>query len=173
MELIYKIKELGLGVKLITNKIYTDNRGYFSECFSYDTLNFNIKQIYISYSKKGTLRGLHLQEGKFAQAKIIRCLDGSIYLVAVDLSKSSASFGKHVSYKLNNIAESILIPRRFAVGFYAYKNSRIQYLVDNYNSPGHKTGIRWNDPVLKINWGVKKPKYISEADKNLQYLEEM
>ena len=116
-----------------------------------------------------TLRGLHFQSPPFAQDKLIRVLRGSVLDVAVDVRKNSKTFGKHAVVKLSaSEFNQILVPKGFAHGFLTLEeNTEIFYKVTNYYSKEHDLGIAWNDPTLKINWGVTAEEIkISEQDKN-------
>ena len=155
------------GLKIVTNKIYKDSRGYFKEDF---------KQIFFkgskfifsctSRSKKNVLRGLHMQTKK-RQGKFVSVLKGAILDVAVDLRKNSKTFGKHFKVLLTDKnGKSIFIPPGFAHGFLAReKENIVHYYNTNYRSSGHEIGIIWNDPSLKIKWPIKKP-ILSKKDKN-------
>ena len=155
------------GLRIITNKIYRDSRGYFKEDF---------KQIFFkgskfifsctSRSKKNVLRGLHMQTKK-RQGKFVSVLKGAILDVAVDLRKNSKTFGKHFKVLLTDKnGKSIFIPPGFAHGFLAReKENIVHYYNTNYRSSGHEIGIIWNDPSLKIKWPIKKP-ILSKKDKN-------
>ncbi len=154
------------GLKIITNKIYRDSRGYFKEDFK--SIFFKGTRFIFSCtskSKKGVLRGLHIQT-KNKQGKFVSVLKGSILDVVVDLRKKSKTFGKHFKIELSEKnGKSIFIPPGFAHGFLAKKNENIvHYYNTNYRSAKHEIGIMWNDPTLKIKWAIKKP-LLSKKDK--------
>ena len=161
------------GLKIITNKIYKDSRGYFKEDFKqafFKGSNFIFSCT--SKSKKNVLRGLHLQT-KNKQGKFVSVLKGSILDVVVDLRKNSKTFGKHFKIELTEKnGKSIFIPTGFAHGFLAReKENIVHYYNTNYRSPKHEIGIKWNDPYLKIKWPIKKP-ILSKKDKgNLTFKE--
>lgn len=147
-------------VILIEPNIINDNRGYFVETFRQDLLEKTIgykvsfKQENESKSSKGTLRGLHYQIEPFAQAKLLSVIKGSVLDVAVDIRKSSPSFGHHVSVELTeNNKYQLFVPKGFAHGFVVLSESAIlTYKVDNYYAPNYDRGIAFNDEKLKIDW---------------------
>ena len=159
------------GLKIITNKIYKDSRGYFKEDFKqafFKGSNFIFSCT--SKSKKNVLRGLHLQT-KNKQGKFVSVLKGSILDVVVDLRKNSKTFGKHFKIELTEKnGKSIFIPTGFAHGFLAReKENIVHYYNTNYRSPKHEIGIRWNDPYLKIKWPIKKPILSKKDKRNLTF----
>ena len=139
---------------------FNDSRGYFVETFRQDLLEKTIgykvdfKQENESKSSKGTLRGLHYQIEPFAQAKLLSVIKGRVLDVAVDIRKSSPSFGDHVSIELTeNNKRQLFVPKGFAHGFVVLSNSAIlTYKVDNYYAPKYDRGIAFNDKKLKIDW---------------------
>ena len=154
------------GLKIISNKIYKDYRGYFKEDFK--SIFFKGSKFLFSCtskSKKNVLRGLHMQT-KNKQGKFVSVLKGAILDVVVDLRKNSKTFGKHYKIELSDKnGKSIFIPPGFAHGFLALKKENIvHYYNTNYRSAKHEIGITWNDPSLKIKWPTKKP-IISKKDK--------
>ena len=154
------------GLKIISNKIYKDSRGYFKEDFK-SAFFKGSKFIFscTSKSKKNVLRGLHMQT-KNKQGKFVSVLKGSILDVVVDLRKNSKTFGKHFKIELTDKnGLSIFIPPWFAHGFLdKEKENIVHYYNTNYRSPKHEIGILWNDPLLKIKWPIKKP-ILSKKDK--------
>lgn len=154
-----------------------DSRGYFVRVFAREELqkkgiDFNIVHINESKTlKKGTIRGLHFQKKPKQESKIIRCLKGEIFDVAVDLRETSKTYGQWFGQVLNeNNNKLLLIPEGFAHGFQALTNNCIiQYYVSEYYSPPHEQGIRWNDPLINIKWPISKPT-LSEKDNSWQYL---
>ena len=157
------------GLKIVTNKIYKDSRGYFKEDFKstfFKGSNFIFSCT--SKSKKNVLRGLHMQTKK-KQGKFVSVLKGSILDVVVDLRKNSRTFGKHFKIELTDKnGKSIFIPPGFAHGFLAKKSENIvHYYNTNYRSSKHEIGIMWNDPSLKIRWPIKKPILSKKDKKNL------
>ena len=157
------------GLKIITNKIYKDSRGYFKEDFKQAFFK-GFKFIFscTSRSKKNVLRGLHMQTKK-KQGKFVSVLKGSILDVVVDLRKNSKTFGKHFKIELTEKnGKSIFIPPGFAHGFLARdKENIVHYYNTNYRSSGHEIGIKWNDKSLNIKWPIKNPILSKKDRKNL------
>jgi dTDP-4-dehydrorhamnose 3,5-epimerase len=168
-----KIIETGFeGLFIIQPKVYSDSRGYFFESFKLETfllagIPFNPLQDNESKSVKGVIRGLHYQLNPFAQAKLIRVVVGKIYDVAVDLRKSSKTFGKWYGIDLDSENKTqFFIPKGFAHGFSVLSDTAvIQYKCDNLYNPQFERGISLNDPDLNIVWKVEKEMpIISEKD---------
>lgn len=166
-------------VLILRPKRFGDERGWFSETYSKRTaaasgLTAEFVQDNQSYSAVPfTLRGLHFQEQPFAQAKLIRCVRGAIFDVAVDLRLGSASYGQHVSAVLTPENRSqIFVPRGFAHGFLTLEpDTEIFYKVDEFYAPDHDRGIIWNDPELGIPWPLDGAEpVLSEKDRNLPRL---
>ena len=165
-------------VKIITPKIHEDDRGYFFESFREDIFKKEIGEINFiqeneSKSSYGVLRGLHYQLSPFAQSKLVRVVQGKVLDVAIDIRKSSSTFGKYVSVELSEEnKKQMFIPQGFAHGYLVLSGKAIfQYKVDNYYSPEHDRGIIYNDLEIKINWPIpEKELIISEKDKNLPAL---
>ena len=124
--------------------------------------------------RKGTVRGLHFQRPPMAQAKLLTCLRGSILDVAVDLRPDSPTYKDWVGVILTaEDPTQLLIPRGFAHGFVTLTdNVEFQYKVDNFYSPEHDGGIRWNDPDIGVEWGVSDP-ILSEKDMKSPFLREL
>ena len=125
-----------------------------------------------SKSSKGVLRGLHFQKPPFQQAKLVRCVEGEVLDVALDIRKNSKTYGKHIAVLLSGENKrQLFVPRGFAHGFLVLSKSAIfSYKVDNIYSPEHDSGVIWNDPNLSIDWGFDKSELIiSEKDKNLDF----
>ena len=147
-------------VILIEPTIHGDDRGYFIETFRQDLLEeaigckVNFVQDNESKSIKGVLRGLHYQLPPYTQAKLVRVIEGSVLDVAVDIRKSSSTFGQHVSLELTaQNKHQLFVPQGFAHGFVVLSDSAIfAYKVDNYYSPEHDRGIAFDDEQLKIDW---------------------
>ncbi len=158
---------------------HNDNRGCFYENFhSYNFkmetgISFNIFQENISFSKKDVLRGLHFQKDKFAQTKLISVIRGKILDVIVDVRPNSKSFGKWISYILDDIQnESIFVPAGFAHGFLALdNNTQISYKVDKPYKKDSECSIIWNDDYLNIDWSCKKPILSKKDRKSLTFKE--
>ena len=125
-----------------------------------------------SKSSKGVLRGLHFQKPPYAQAKLVRCIEGKVLDVAVDIREGSETFGQHVTVELTGEnKKQVFIPRGFAHGFLVLSESAIfAYKVDNSYAPTHDAGIRWDDSLLNIQWGVSESEVlVSEKDAKLPF----
>jgi len=165
-------------VIIIEPKVFSDERGYFFESFKQNELNeflgydVNFCQDNESKSTYGVLRGLHYQEPPFAQAKLVRVIQGSVLDVAVDIRQDSPTFGKHVAVELSEEnKKQLFIPRGFAHGFVVLsENAIFWYKVDNYYNGEFEKGIAYNDPNIGINWKLKSNLIISERDRNNQFL---
>lgn len=155
------------GVWVIEPKVFTDQRGYFMESFKKEAFEQHIGQVNFiqdneSKSSKGVLRGLHYQTGEFSQAKLVRVLQGAVLDVAVDLRKSSPTFGQYVAVELTeDNKKQLFIPRGFAHGFLVLsETATFSYKVDNTYSPQHEASIIWNDPTIGIEWNENRDKLI-------------
>lgn len=166
---------------IIEPSLIGDVRGYFFESFHQDRfedltgLKVNFVQDNQSFSKKGTLRGLHFQSAKFGQAKLVRVLNGVVLDVVVDIRKGSKTFGEHFSIELSSEnKKQLFIPRGFAHGFVVLSESaEFFYKCDNYYNKVSEGGIIYNDPTLNIDWKLSKNEMIiSEKDYNLPQLED-
>jgi dTDP-4-dehydrorhamnose 3,5-epimerase len=162
------------GLKLVTPKKHGDDRGFFSETHNASTwekagLHYNFVQDNHSLSRDvGTVRGLHFQSEPFAQDKLVRVVTGRILDVAVDIRKSSPTFGKHVAIELSRENwRQLFIPKGFAHGFITLEpNTEVLYKVTNFYSPAHDFGLAWDDPDLAIEWGIKTDQaYLSDKDR--------
>ena len=149
------------GVYIIEPKVFNDARGYFMEAWKQTEFNEYIGKVDFiqdneSKSSFGVLRGLHYQKGELSQAKLVRVIKGKVLDVAVDIRKSSPTFGKHVMVELSeDNKRQFFIPRGFAHGFLVLSEEAIfTYKVDNPYAPPAETGIRWNDPDLAIEWPI-------------------
>lgn len=168
------------GVFILKPKVFADARGYFMETWNEVDFNRHVGKVTFvqdneSKSSYGVLRGLHFQKGETSQAKLVRVLRGSVLDVAVDLRKSSPSFGRYVMVELSEENKfQFFIPRGFAHGFVVTSEEAVfSYKVDNAYSPSTEAGIRWNDPTINIDWRVPVDKLIlSEKDQNAPYLQE-
>jgi len=162
-------------VVLIEPTLHGDNRGYFIETFRQDLLEkvigykVNFVQDNESKSVKGVLRGLHYQLNPYNQAKLVRVIEGSVIDVAVDLRKSSPTFGQHVSKELSaQNKHQLFIPHGFAHGFMTLTDTAtFVYKVDNYYSQTHERGIYFDDKQLDINWGLPY-EILQISDKDMQ-----
>ena len=161
---------------IIHDKVHGDERGYFIETFNQRDFNaatgLNIVFVQDNQSKssKGVLRGLHMQRGAAAQAKLVRVLEGSVLDIVVDLRKGSPSFGKHYAIELtgdNN--KQFFVPAGFAHGFLVLsETATFFYKVDKFYEPGDEVGIIYNDKDLNIDWRLPTAELIfSEKDKTL------
>lgn len=157
------------GPKLLKLKKFADPRGYFVERYkdAYADL-FEIPGSFVqdnfSHSKKDVLRGLHYQHSP-GQGKLVTCLSGEIFDVAVDIRKESPTFGQHVSVILSSEEPSLFwIPAGFAHGFIVRSAvADVMYKVDCLYNAKNEGSIRWNDSDLKIDWGVQTP-LLSDKD---------
>jgi dTDP-4-dehydrorhamnose 3,5-epimerase len=158
-------------VCIVKPSIFADDRGYFFESYSHQRflaagLDLNFVQDNESRSSKGVLRGLHFQKPPFAQGKLVRVMRGSVLDVAVDIRKDSPTYGKHVSIVLTGENKYMYwIPAGFAHGFVTLEDDTVFfYKCTNVYDKASEGSIRWNDPDLKINWGIENP-ILSEKDK--------
>lgn len=166
-------------VVLIRPKVFTDARGSFRETYReerYQDAGISCKfvQDNLVHSKKNVLRGLHFQLPPFEQAKLITVIRGEILDIVIDLRKGSATYLKQLNIPLSaEKGEQLFIPEGFAHGYYVLsENSCISYKVSAPYSPGHQSGIRWDDPQFDLKKIVKNP-ILSEQDKNLPLLKEV
>ena len=161
------------GLIILRSEVHKDNRGFFKEINKKKIFKKNLIFDCLSQSKKNTVRGLHFQK-KNPQGKFITVVEGEIMDVAVDLRKKSKTFGQHVSINMKNDSNfSIYIPEGFAHGFVCLsKTCTVYYRCTNYRHKQTESTLRWNDPVLNINWKVKKP-ILSKKDKNGLFLKEI
>lgn len=151
-------------VILITPKIFEDERGFFMETyrkseFKKNGINTDFVQTNHSKSKHGVIRGLHYQKEPYAQSKLVRCIKGKIYDVAVDIGKESETFGKYVSAELSgNNNYMLFVPKGFAQGFQVVSEvAEIEYQIDNEHAPDYEDGIVWDDEDIKIKWPIINP----------------
>jgi dTDP-4-dehydrorhamnose 3,5-epimerase len=166
------------GLALIPVKRFEDTRGYFSELFRERTLSelgiaAHFVQDNLSCSATtGTLRGLHAQRTSMSQAKLVTVLAGAVFDVVVDCRRDSPTFGHHRSVLLSAQEPALLyVARGFCHGFLTLQpNTTVLYKVDNYYSPAHETGLRWNDPDLAIAWPLPiEAPFLSEKDAALPF----
>jgi len=167
-----KFDELEIkGVFLIEIEKNTDERGFFARTwdkkkFLENNLNPDLVQCNISFnSKKGTIRGMHFQSKPYEEAKVIRCIQGKVFEVFIDLRKNSNTYKKWGSIELNFESNvELYVPEGFAVGFQTLEdNTELFYQMSQYYMPQNSKGIRWNDPFFKINWPLT-PSIISKKD---------
>jgi dTDP-4-dehydrorhamnose 3,5-epimerase len=168
------------GCFVIEPKIFNDERGYFLESFNENTFQNGIgQQVHFvqdnqSFSTKGVLRGLHYQTGDYAQAKLVRVLQGEVLDVAVDIRPNSKSYGEHVSVLLSAEKQNqFFIPRGFAHGFLVLsETATFFYKCDNFYNKESEGGIIYNDNSLKIDWQFPLNELIiSEKDATLPTIE--
>jgi dTDP-4-dehydrorhamnose 3,5-epimerase len=163
------------GLVVLKPTIFKDNRGYFMESYNQKNINkllgnVNFVQDNESESSRGVLRGLHFQKPPYAQAKLVRCLKGSVLDVVLDLRKDSKTYGIFETILLTEEnKKQLFIPKGFAHGFVVLSETAIfSYKVDNYYNPDSESGILWNDLDLNIDWKINKKEIIvSEKDKSL------
>ncbi len=161
------------GVYIIDLEPRVDSRGYFTRVFAKEILGkhgiaYDIVHINRSLTRaRGTIRGIHYQKKPFQEDKIIQCLKGRVFDVAVDLRPSSKTFGKWISIELSGDNQKMfLIPKGCGHAFQALeKDCIIEYLVSQYYAPDHEQGIKYDDPYFKIKWPLKKA-ILSEKDQN-------
>lgn len=150
-----------------------DGRGMFARTFckkEFAKINFNQEFVQFNHSfnlKKGTIRGMHFQNPPFTETKLIRCIQGKVFDVAIDIRKNSSTFLQHFAVELS--AEnmlSILIPKGFAHGFQTLEdNSTLIYHHTDYYTQQADAGVRYDDPATKINWQLPAVN-VSDKDKN-------
>jgi dTDP-4-dehydrorhamnose 3,5-epimerase len=167
------------GCFIIEPKVFGDERGFFFESFNQQKFNdlTGCDTVFVqdnqSYSTKGVLRGLHLQKGESAQAKLVRVIKGEVLDVAVDLRVGSKTYGQHFSLKIsgkNNL--QLFVPRGFGHGFVVLSDEAIfQYKCDNYYDKAAERGVHYADPDLNINWILPHEQMIvAGKDQELPYL---
>ena len=158
----------------------SDKRGYFSESYNKQKfLEYGVSHDFVqdNYSlsvKEKTLRGLHFQAPPHAQAKLIKCIRGKIFDVAIDIRLGSPSFGKWKSYLLSaENGSQLYIPIGFAHGFLTLdKNTEIAYKCSDFYCPQSEGALHWNDPDLGINWPLDDDPLVSEKDNDASFLRE-
>jgi len=154
------------GLKLIKSQIFKDKRGYLRETFRNNFIKKKFIFDVMSFSKKGVLRGLHIQIER-SQAKIITVTHGKVLDVAVDLRKKSKTFGKYFSIVISDKSDfSFYIPEGFAHGFLCLsENCTLNYKCSEYRHQKSETTLRWDDKSVNIKWPIKKP-LLSKKDQN-------
>lgn len=167
---------------IIKDTLFKDQRGYFFESFNHQKFNvltgLNVQFVQDNQSKstKGVLRGLHFQVGTYAQAKLVRVLEGKVLDVAVDIRPNSKTFGQHVAVELTAENETqLFVPRGFAHGFVVLSDTAtFFYKCDNYYNKLSEGGIMYNDPQLAINWQLPlEDLLLSEKDLSLKNLNDI
>ena len=170
------------GPVVVEPKRIGDARGWFSETFRADRFRHDAAPVdFVQHNQsmsaaKGTVRGLHFQLEPMAQGKLVRCMRGGILDVAVDLRRSSPTFGRHVSAELTaDNGHQLWVPAGFAHGFVTLtEDTEVFYLVTSYYSHPHDRGLLWNDPALGIDWGIGEAEaQLSDKDRRQPKLSEL
>jgi len=161
------------GVYIIEPKVFPDARGYFFESWRKEDFEQHIGKIDFvqdneSKSCRGVLRGLHYQKGEFSQAKLVRVIKGTVLDVAVDIRKSSPTYGKHVAVELSGENKrQLFIPRGMAHGFLVLSDEAVfTYKVDNIYAPQSEASIRFDDPTVGIQWPIAKEEMLLSPKDN-------
>ena len=165
-------------VLIIEPAVFGDARGYFLESYNKKAFEENIGAVHFvqdneSKSSKGVVRGLHFQKPPFTQAKLVRCIEGAVLDVAVDIRRGSPTYGKYVAVKLTGEnKKQLFVPRGFAHGFAVLSETAIfSYKVDNTYAPEYDGGILWNDAAFQIDWNLaEKEVKLSDKDAKLPTL---
>lgn len=168
-------------VLIFEPKVFGDERGYFFESFRMDVFEQTVGKVNFvqdnqSKSSYGVLRGLHFQRPPYTQSKLVRCLQGEVLDVAVDIRIGSPTYGQYAAVKLNDQNQRQLwVPQGFAHGFLVLSETAIfAYKCDNYYAPEYDGGIRWNDPAIGIDWGITEADIkLSDKDKVQPLLKEV
>ena len=165
----YKKTEIE-GVYVIEPKVFNDARGSFFEAWKKEEFEAHIGTVNFiqdneSKSSRGVLRGLHYQKGELSQAKLVRVIKGTVIDVAVDIRKSSPTFGKYVAVELSEENKrQLFIPRGMAHGFLVLSDEAVfTYKVDNVYAPQAEASIRFDDPTIGINWPIAKEEMLLSA----------
>ena len=158
---------------IITARVFEDARGYFFEAYNRSQflgngIEYQFIQDNQSFSKRGVIRGLHLQTNPCAQAKLVRVLEGEILDVAVDLRRNSSTYGQHFSVVLSaDNKKQLMVPHGFAHGFSVLSaTASVLYKVDQLYNKDSERGIRFDDPNLAIDWQID-PKEVIVSEKDL------
>ena len=162
------------GVWIVEPKVFGDDRGYFMETFRQEEFNKQVgRTVFVqdneSKSTYGVLRGLHYQRSVYSQAKLVRVISGTVVDVAVDLRRSSLTFGQYVAVELSGENKrQLFIPRGFAHGFLVLSPEAVfTYKVDNIYAPQWEASIRFDDPDINVNWPIAaQDMKLSPKDKN-------
>ena len=169
------------GCFIIEPRVFEDHRGYFFESFNQklldEALGYSPQFVQDNQSRShyGVIRGLHLQTGRHAQAKLVRALEGEIWDVVVDVRPGSATYGQSFGILLSaENKKQLFIPRGFAHGFAVLsEHATIHYKADNYYNKESESGLLYSDPALAIDWRLPSKAIItSEKDKRLPLLAE-
>ena len=158
-------------LKILEPSVFTDDRGYFFESYSYQKMkDLGMDNVFVqdneSKSQRGVLRGLHFQNPPFAQAKLVRVVKGAVLDVAVDIRKNSPTYGQHVCVELSEQNKRMFyIPEGFAHGFLVLEDDTIfSYKCSQFYNKESEGSLLWNDETLNIKWGFDNP-ILSEKDK--------
>tara|TARA_S200000501_G_C20487061_1_gene596560 strand:+ start:75 stop:629 length:555 start_codon:yes stop_codon:yes gene_type:complete len=165
---------------IIEPTVFGDMRGYFLESYNQNKFEEIVGKVSFvqdneSKSSKGVLRGLHFQKPPYNQAKLVRCIEGKVLDVAVDLRNGSKTYGQHIVLELSSEnKKQLFVPRGFAHGFLVLSETAIfAYKVDNIYAPDYDAGICWNDPILNISWSLDESDIlVSEKDAKLPFFSE-
>ncbi len=167
------------GLLIIEPKVFGDDRGYFFESFNANTWEqeagfaINFVQDNQAFSGRGVLRGLHYQKGDAAQAKLVRVLQGEVLDVAVDIREGSPTYGQHFSCRLSDENKrQLFVPKGFAHGYVVLSETAVFfYKCDNFYSKAAEGGLRFDCPILNIDWEIETDKLIvAERDRNFPSL---
>jgi dTDP-4-dehydrorhamnose 3,5-epimerase len=169
------------GLKKITPARFGDSRGYFSEVFKREWFRENIEDVEFVQDNEslsaqaGTVRGLHFQMAPFAQGKLVRCIQGKLLDVAVDIRTGSPTFGQSTAIELSSEnGDQLWIPVGFAHGFMTLVDDTvISYKVTAPYSAAHDRGLKWDDPAVGINWPKMDTYVLSEKDAKQPLLSEL
>lgn len=164
-----QIKTLLEDVQVIKSPAFFDQRGGFIKLFNQQASileKYEIKQVnFVQNKEKGIIRGLHYQTGTFAESKFFRVLKGRIQLAFVDLRSAPFNNKKAGTFTLDSPDVGVLVPRGFATGYLTLEeDTEVLYYSDNIYEPSAEKGLRWDDPLFKIQWLSFKPD-LSEKDK--------
>ncbi|HCC0172331.1 TPA: dTDP-4-dehydrorhamnose 3,5-epimerase [Cronobacter sakazakii] len=168
-------------VLIFEPKVFGDDRGFFFESFNQKTfmeaVGRKVTFVQDNHSKSacGVLRGLHYQLDPYAQGKLVRCVVGEVFDVAVDIRKNSTTFGKWVGVNLSaDNKRQLWIPEGFAHGFLVLsETAEFVYKTTNYYNPESDRGIIWNDEDISIEWPLVRDPILSHKDKNQKRLNEI
>jgi dTDP-4-dehydrorhamnose 3,5-epimerase len=169
------------GLLILEPRVFGDSRGYFFEAFNRKAFTDAVGEVDFvqdneSRSSYGVVRGLHFQKGEWAQAKLVRVVEGRVLDVAVDLRPGSPTYGRHASVELTGENHrQLFIPRGFAHGFSVLSETAVfQYKCDNYYHPEAEGAVAWDDPDLAIDWRIPADRVLLSAkDRNHPLLREL
>lgn len=161
------------GLVELQPKVFGDERGWFMETFKESLFEeilpgVKFKQGNQSFSQKGVLRGLHFQKTPHLQGKLVRVISGKVLDVAVDLRKDQPTYGEWYSAVLDGKRQNMMyVPEGFAHGFYTIEDAVFSYMCTGEYNKESEGGVIWNDPDLKIDWGLDGMPNVSEKDQIL------